>query len=206
MDSGLLTLVALLAPVAAFLVLAIVAPLRRAGRPGAYFSILGAAVSLGARPSRRGAAYDGAIDPHGLGLAAERGPSARHDRCACRRDVHSDARARRAGRLPGAGVLAVVPERRAAAGPGPLLHVSVALRVLDDGARARAQSPAVVHLLGTGRALLLSAHWLLVSEARSRSRRGEGVLDHQSWRRRPADRHRHAVDARRERSTLASCA
>ena len=60
MDSALLTLVALLAPVAAFLVLAIVAPLRRAGRPGAYFSILGAAVRW-PRPSRRGAAYDGAI-------------------------------------------------------------------------------------------------------------------------------------------------
>jgi len=52
MDSGLLTLVALLAPVAAFLVLAIVAPLRRAGRPGAYFSILGATVSLGAAMRR----------------------------------------------------------------------------------------------------------------------------------------------------------
>jgi NADH-quinone oxidoreductase subunit L len=60
MDSGLLTLVALLAPVAAFLVLAIVAPLRRAGRPGAYFSILGATVSLGAAVAAwRG--YDGAI-------------------------------------------------------------------------------------------------------------------------------------------------
>ena len=60
MDSGLLSLVALLAPVAAFLVLAIVAPLRRAGRPGAYFSILGATVSLGAAVAAwRG--YDGAI-------------------------------------------------------------------------------------------------------------------------------------------------
>jgi NADH-quinone oxidoreductase subunit L len=60
MDSGLLTLVALLAPVAAFLVLAIVAPLRRAGRPGANFSILGATVSLGAAVTAwRG--YDGAI-------------------------------------------------------------------------------------------------------------------------------------------------
>jgi NADH-quinone oxidoreductase subunit L len=60
MNSGLLTLIALLAPVAAFLVLAIVAPLRRAGRPGAYVSILGAAVSLGAAVMAwRG--YDGAI-------------------------------------------------------------------------------------------------------------------------------------------------
>ena len=48
MDSGPLTLVALLAPVAAFLVLALVAPLRHAGRPGAYVSILGATVALGA--------------------------------------------------------------------------------------------------------------------------------------------------------------
>jgi len=60
MDSGLLTLVALLAPVAAFLVLATVAPLRRAGRPGAYFSILGATVSLGAAVTAW-RAYDGAI-------------------------------------------------------------------------------------------------------------------------------------------------
>jgi NADH-quinone oxidoreductase subunit L len=48
MGSAYLTLIALLAPVAAFLVLAIVAPLRRAGRPGAYFSILGATGSLAA--------------------------------------------------------------------------------------------------------------------------------------------------------------
>jgi NADH-quinone oxidoreductase subunit L len=60
MDSGPLTLVALLAPVAAFLVLALVAPLRRAGRPGAYVSILGATVALGAAVAAwRG--YDGAI-------------------------------------------------------------------------------------------------------------------------------------------------
>jgi NADH-quinone oxidoreductase subunit L len=60
MDSGYLTLVALLAPAAAFLVLAIVAPLRRAGRPGAYVSILGAAGSLAAAIAGwRG--YDGAI-------------------------------------------------------------------------------------------------------------------------------------------------
>jgi len=60
MNSGLLTLVALLAPVSAFLVLAVVAPLRRAGRPGAYFSILGAAVSLGAAVTAW-RTYDGAI-------------------------------------------------------------------------------------------------------------------------------------------------
>jgi NADH-quinone oxidoreductase subunit L len=60
MGSGYLTLVALLTPAAAFLALAIVAPLRRAGRPGAYFSILGAAASLAAAISGwRG--YDGAI-------------------------------------------------------------------------------------------------------------------------------------------------
>ena len=48
MGSAVLTLIALLAPAAAFLVLAIVAPLRRVGRPAAYFSILGAAGSLAA--------------------------------------------------------------------------------------------------------------------------------------------------------------
>jgi NADH-quinone oxidoreductase subunit L len=60
MDSGYLTLVALLAPVAAFLVLAIVAPLRRAGRLAGYFSILAAAGSLAAAIAGwRG--YDGAV-------------------------------------------------------------------------------------------------------------------------------------------------
>ncbi len=60
MNSGTLTLVALLAPAAAFLVLAIVAPLRRAGRLAAYFSILTAAGALAAAVAGwRG--YDGAI-------------------------------------------------------------------------------------------------------------------------------------------------
>ena len=60
MDSAFLTLIALLAPVAAFLVLAIVAPLRRAGRPGAYVSILGAASSLAAAVTAW-STYDGAV-------------------------------------------------------------------------------------------------------------------------------------------------
>ena len=48
MDSASLALVALSTPAVSFLVLAIVAPLRRLGRPAAYFSILAAAVSLAA--------------------------------------------------------------------------------------------------------------------------------------------------------------
>jgi NADH-quinone oxidoreductase subunit L len=60
MGSGYLTLIALLTPATAFLVLALVAPLRRAGRPAAYVSILGAAGSLAAAIAGwRG--YDGAI-------------------------------------------------------------------------------------------------------------------------------------------------
>ena len=47
-DTGLLTLASLLLPAAAFLVLAVVAPLRRAGRPAAALSILFAAGSLAA--------------------------------------------------------------------------------------------------------------------------------------------------------------
>src|SRR5215510_11627676 len=47
-DAGTLTLVALLLPAAAFLILAIVAPLRRVGRPAAYLSVLFAAAALGA--------------------------------------------------------------------------------------------------------------------------------------------------------------
>jgi NADH-quinone oxidoreductase subunit L len=48
MDTGQLTLAALLLPAVSFLVLAIAVPLRRSGRPAAYLSVLGAAVSLGA--------------------------------------------------------------------------------------------------------------------------------------------------------------
>jgi len=47
-DAGTLTLVALLLPAAAFLILAIVAPLRRDGRPAAYLSVLFAAGALAA--------------------------------------------------------------------------------------------------------------------------------------------------------------
>ena len=47
-NAGTLTLVALLLPAAAFLILAIVAPLRRAGAPAAYLSVLFAASALGA--------------------------------------------------------------------------------------------------------------------------------------------------------------
>jgi NADH-quinone oxidoreductase subunit L len=48
MDNRLLTLSALLLPAASFLVLAVVVPLRRSGRPAAYVSALAAALSLGA--------------------------------------------------------------------------------------------------------------------------------------------------------------
>jgi NADH-quinone oxidoreductase subunit L len=47
-DTGTLALVALLLPAAAFLILAIIAPLRRDGRPAAYLSVLFAAAALGA--------------------------------------------------------------------------------------------------------------------------------------------------------------
>jgi NADH-quinone oxidoreductase subunit L len=48
MDTGQLTLAALLLPAVSFLVLALVVPLRRSGRPAAYLSVLAAALSLGA--------------------------------------------------------------------------------------------------------------------------------------------------------------
>ena len=79
-----------------------------------------------------------------------------------------------------------------AAGARPLLRLPVAVRVLDDGRRAGAESPAALHVLGAGRRLLVSADRLLVSEAGSRARRAEGVLDDESRRRRPAHRHRAA--------------
>jgi len=48
MDNGLLTLASLLLPAASFLLLALVAPLRRSGRFAGYVSALAAALSLGA--------------------------------------------------------------------------------------------------------------------------------------------------------------
>ena len=51
MDKDLLTLSALLLPAASFLVLAVVVPLRRSGRPAAYLSALAAALSLAAATS-----------------------------------------------------------------------------------------------------------------------------------------------------------
>ena len=51
MDTGQLTLTALLLPAVSFLVLAIAVPLRRSGRPAAYLSVLAAALSLGAAVS-----------------------------------------------------------------------------------------------------------------------------------------------------------
>jgi NADH-quinone oxidoreductase subunit L len=45
-DAGTLSLIALLLPALAFLVLAVAVPLRRSGRPAAYFSILSMACSL----------------------------------------------------------------------------------------------------------------------------------------------------------------
>ena len=53
----------------------------------------------------------------------------------------------------------------------PLLRLPVALRVLDDGARARAELPAALHLLGAGRPLLVPADRLLVPAARRRRAR-----------------------------------
>ena len=97
-------------------------------------------------------------------------------------------------------------QRRAAGGARPLLHLPVAVRVLDDGPGARAESPAAVHLLGAGRPLLVPADRLLVSEAGGGARSGQGLLDDEGRRRRTADRHRHAVAAGRARSTSPSCA
>src|SRR5678816_1798042 len=65
-DPGTLALVSLLLPAAAFLILAIVVPLRRAGRPAAYLSVLFEAASLVAAvlawggPSASGSEFQGA--------------------------------------------------------------------------------------------------------------------------------------------------
>src|SRR5262250_720786 len=76
---------------------------------------------------------------------------------------------------------------------GPRLHLPVALRLRDAGARAGAGLLADVHLLGAGRPLLVSADRLLVRAPGRRARRGEGVLDHEARRHRFHRRHRAPV-------------
>ena len=56
-DAGLHALIALLLPAFSFLVLAVVAPLRRLGRPAAWFSILCAGGSFGAAVIANRSAY-----------------------------------------------------------------------------------------------------------------------------------------------------
>ena len=177
------------------------APFRRRGRPAAWFSILCAAGCARRRRRSRGAATPAPMPlraglgrgcpPSGVAIATSASSPTRSPRHA----VPGHAR-----RVPRAVLLARIPARRAAAGARTLLRLSVALRVLDDGPRARAEPPAAVHLLGAGRPLLVPADRLLVSEAGSRARGRQGVLDDESRRRRPADRHRDAVAARRARS------
>ena len=53
MDNGLLTLASLLLPAASFLLLALVAPLRRSGRFAGYVSALAAALSLESKNSTK---------------------------------------------------------------------------------------------------------------------------------------------------------
>ena len=81
---------------------------------------------------------------------------------------------------------------------GPLLRVSLAVRLLDARAGAGAELSSDVHLLGAGRPLLLPPDRLLVRPAVGRARRGEGVLDHQAGRPRLRGRHRHAVVGHRD--------
>ena len=58
-DPGGLALVSLLLPAISFLILAIVSPLRKSGRPAAYMSILFAAGSLAAAVLARGGGHAG---------------------------------------------------------------------------------------------------------------------------------------------------
>ena len=179
--------------------LAIVAPLRRLGPAGGLRS------RSCARPASLVAAViawrrtaDEPVSRLRLGLAARAGRDARHHRRAGRRGLDGHADAGRAGRAARPGLFARIPERRAGAGARPLLHLPVAVRVLDDGAGARAEPAAAVHLLGAGRPVLVPADRLLVSEAGGGARGGQGVLDHEGRRRRAADRHRAAVAAGRD--------
>ena len=135
------------------------------------------------------------------------GTTARHRRRARRRRLDDHAGAGRAGRAASSrSTRSATCSDEPRAGARPLLHLPVAVRVLDDGAGARAELRAALHLLGAGRPLLVPADRLLVSEARGGARGGEGVLDHQGGRRRPADRHRAALAAGGHVRPRPSCA
>ena len=173
-DAGLLALIALLLPALSFLVLALVAPLRRARAAGGL--VLDPVRRRARWPprssrwqSRRPATRRALVWPW---LPVGR-RAARHGRRPRRRRLDADARARRAGVASSSSSTrsaTCTTSRRAVA--RPLLRLPVALRVLDDGARARAQLPAALHLLGAGRPLLVPADRLLVpASPRRRARR-----------------------------------
>ena len=187
------------APGGRFLILALVAPLRRLGRPAAL--PVDRCARRRARRRRPGLARRQSgrrTDPLDacLGLAALATASrSRRSACSPTRESTLMLLLVTLVALPRAGLLARLSARRAAAGARPLLRVPVAVRVLDDGPGARAEPPAALHLLGAGRPLLVPADRLLVSEARGGARGGQGVLDDEGRRRRPAHRHRAAVAA-----------
>src|SRR3954471_7983431 len=122
-----------------------------------------------------------------MDVAAECARRLRHCRRPPRLAVDDDDAAGDAGGAAGAGLLDLLPERRAEGVARALLPAAVALRVLDDGRGAGAHAAAAVYLLGAGRRLLVPANRFLVPEAGSGARGAQGVLDHEGRRRRAAD-------------------
>src|SRR5262252_8969953 len=177
-DPALPALIALLLPAGAFVILAVVAPLRRSGRPAAYLSVLFAAGALAAAlaPRRLG---ERRLFLVALGVDSHRGWPAHLRGGARRRRLRPHARPGRPRLLPRPGLFAGLSLRRACAVSRPLQHVPVPLRVLDDGAGARAQLRPAFHQLGAGGPLLLSPDWLLVSAAGGSAGGHQGLLDHQ---------------------------
>src|SRR5204862_204262 len=104
-----------------------------------------------------------------------------------------DARAGHARLAPRAALLARVPRRRAGARPRAVLHLPVALRVLDARARPLPILRPDVRVLGVGGPVLLPPDRLLVRAAVRRACGREGLLDHQARRPRVRHRDRHAL-------------
>src|SRR3972149_695795 len=184
MNAGTLALAALGLPFCSFVLLAVVPPLRRAGRVAGAPSIapiggsLLASLVLGRTLPRE------SVELTWPWLPAEGGPMAT------------------VGILVGhlaARMLVLVALVSFLGPPHPL---PLALRVLDAGAGARLELPPDVHLLGAGRALLLSPDRLLVHEARGGAGRGKGVLGDEGRGPRLYHRHRFALGAGRNLPVL----
>src|SRR2546425_820008 len=138
------------------------------------------------RVEGRRARADVGLDPGRRGADGDR-------RRAAGPALERDARAGHARLAPRADLLARVPPRRAGAVARAVLHVPVALRVLDARARPLPVLHPDVRVLGAGGPLLVPPDRVLVRAPVRGARGRQGLLDHQARRPRLRHRDRHAL-------------